>query len=228
MISYSNKYNRKDDSKPTRLTIIRLRFTHSSSGVTCDVSHSSKSDIGSWLDDSCYALFGGLVASSRATQNRGCSQPANTQFVCDYDWWKGSSTLSLADFQLPFHFWHLLQLWNYQPSHIFSHTFGSDGGGCFHACEHFGRMIENLFPACAFFFFFFSVESSSGTLIPLFRPGSVHSGLASCDDCGRVINRFLIVPTLCLDSGIVSPIRLRWVNGACVFGCNLSPALFKE
>ena len=32
---------------------------------------------------------------------------------------------------------------------------------------------------------FFKVEISSRTLIPLFRPGSVHGGSASLDDCGR-------------------------------------------
>ena len=36
------------------------------------------------------------------------------------------------------------------------------------------------------FFFFFWVEISSRKLIPQFRPGSVHSGSASCDDCDRV------------------------------------------
>ena len=33
----------------------------------------------------------------------------------------------------------------------------------------------------------FKVETSSRTLIPLLRPGSVHSGSASCDDCGCVL-----------------------------------------
>ena len=48
-------------------------------------------------------------------------------------------------------------------------------------------MLENSFPACAFFFFFFlKVEISSRTLIPLFRPGSFHSGSASSDDCDRL------------------------------------------
>ena len=36
------------------------------------------------------------------------------------------------------------------------------------------------------FFFFFKVEISLCTLIPLFMPGSVHSGSASSDDCGRL------------------------------------------
>ena len=44
-------------------------------------------------------------------------------------------------------------------------------------------MFDNLFPACAFFF---KVEISWRTLIPLSRPGSVHSGSASCDDCAKV------------------------------------------
>ena len=50
------------------------------------------------------------------------------------------------------------------------------GVGFFLACEDFGRMFD--FPACTFFFFF-EVEISSHTLIPLFMPGSVHSGSAS-------------------------------------------------
>ena len=50
------------------------------------------------------------------------------------------------------------------------------------------------FPACAFlFFFFFEVEITSRTLIPLFRPGSVHSGSASWDDCDRVFLEELCV-----------------------------------
>ena len=35
-------------------------------------------------------------------------------------------------------------------------------------------------------FFLLKVEISSCTLIPFFRSGSVHSGLASWDDCGRL------------------------------------------
>ena len=35
-------------------------------------------------------------------------------------------------------------------------------------------------------FFFFKVEINLHKLIPLFRPGSVHSGSASRDDCDRV------------------------------------------
>ena len=35
------------------------------------------------------------------------------------------------------------------------------------------------------------------------------------------------VSTLCLES-IVSPLRLRWVKGVCMFRCNLPPALLAE
>ena len=48
-------------------------------------------------------------------------------------------------------------------------------------------MVDNLFPASAFFLLlFFKVEISLLTLIPLFTPGLVHSGSASSDDCDRV------------------------------------------
>ena len=63
-------------------------------------------------------------------------------------------------------------------------VFTGGGGGFFLASEDFGRMC-NLFPTSAFFFFF-KVEIRSCTLIPLLRPGSVHSGLASWEDCGWV------------------------------------------
>ena len=66
-------------------------------------------------------------------------------------------------------------------------------------------------------------------------PGSVYSGLASRDVCERVFPDELrvssfsdSVPTLCLDSSIVSPLRLRWVKGVCMFRCNLPAALLAE
>ena len=64
------------------------------------------------------------------------------------------------------------------------------GGGFFLACEDLGSMFDNSLPACAFFF---NVEISSRTLISLFRPGSVHSGSASSDDCDRVFPDELLV-----------------------------------
>ena len=107
------------------------------------------------------------------------------------------------------------------------------GGGLFLACEDFGRIFDHLFPACAFFVFVFEMEISSRTLISPLRPGSVHSGSASWDDCGRMFPDKLCLSsfpdrfhTLCLNNGIVSPLRLRWVKGVCVFQFKLPPALF--
>ena len=84
-------------------------------------------------------------------------------------------------------------------------------------------------------FFFFLVETSSRTLIKLSRPGSVHSGSASWDDCDRLFPDELLVssfpdrfPTLWLDSGIISPFRLRWVKGVCLFRWNLQLALLAQ
>ena len=80
--------------------------------------------------------------------------------------------------------------------------------------QGFWRMFYHSFPACAFFSLsFFKVEISSCTLIPLFRPGSVHSSSVSWGDCGQAfpdrlrVNSFLDMtrshnPKLCLDSRV--------------------------
>ena len=64
-----------------------------------------------------------------------------------------------------------------------SRSCGGGSGGFFLACKDFGRMFDYSFPTCTFFF---KVEISLRTLIPLFRPGSVHSGSAGWDDCDQV------------------------------------------
>ena len=51
------------------------------------------------------------------------------------------------------------------------------GGGFFLTCEDLGGRFDDSFSVSAFFFF--QVDISSCTLIPQFRPGSVHSGSAS-------------------------------------------------
>ena len=75
------------------------------------------------------------------------------------------------------------------------------GGGCakwswwlFLVCDDFGKMFDNLFHTCAFFFF--KAEISSCTPIPLFRPGSVHSGSVNWDDCDWVFPDKLCVRLL--------------------------------
>ena len=51
----------------------------------------------------------------------------------------------------------------------------------FLACENIGRTFDKSFPACVFLFCFLFclMEISSRKLIPLSKPGSVHSGSAS-------------------------------------------------
>ena len=96
------------------------------------------------------------------------------------------------------------------------------------------RIWENVQQFIPHLCFFFKVEISSCKLIPLFWPGSVHSGLASWDDCNWVFPDELHVSLFpdrfphCLDSDIVSPIQLWWVNGVCMLRCNLPPALLAE
>ena len=55
------------------------------------------------------------------------------------------------------------------------------GRDIFLACKEFGGRFDDSFPACTFF----KTEISWHSSIPLFRPGSVHGGSASWDDCGQ-------------------------------------------
>ena len=50
----------------------------------------------------------------------------------------------------------------------------------------FWQNVRPLIPCLRFYFWFLEVEISSPALIPLFMPGSVHSGSASWDDWGRM------------------------------------------
>ena len=60
---------------------------------------------------------------------------------------------------------------------------GGGGGGFFLACEDFGENVRPFIPRQRFFVVVvvvcLEVKTSSRTLIPLFMPGSVHSGSAS-------------------------------------------------
>ena len=82
---------------------------------------------------------------------------------------------------------------------------------------------------------FFKVEISWRTLNPLFRPGSVHSGLASWCDCDRVLpdelrvssfsNRF---PHCTWTEAQTAHSDFVGSRGVCVFRCNHPPALLAE
>ena len=58
-----------------------------------------------------------------------------------------------------------------------------NGGGFFLTFEGFGEGLTIHSPLVLFFFFFLKVEISSHSLVPLFSPGSVHSGSASWGNC---------------------------------------------
>ena len=97
-------------------------------------------------------------------------------------------------------------------------------------------MFDTSFPVCACFvvvvvavvfllvFFFLEVEHSSHTLIPLFMSGSVHSGSASRDDWPNVPREVACE----LDCGIVSPPRLRWVDGVSVLSVTCHPQFWQN
>ena len=110
------------------------------------------------------------------------------------------------------------------------HKTGS--GGFFLVCEDFGRIINHSFPTCTLKKFSLKVEINLCKLIPLFRPGSAHSGSASWADCDQVFLMSCVwarfPDTLCQDRGTVSPLRLCWVKGVWMFRCNLPPALLAE
>ena len=85
-----------------------------------------------------------------------------------------------------------------------------------------------------YYYFFCKVKISSGTLILLFRPGSIPSGSelrrlwpnvpwqVACElDSGYVSTR-------CLDKGIASLLRIQWVKGVWVYRCKLPLALLTE
>ena len=80
-----------------------------------------------------------------------------------------------------------VQVWVFSMciSFFLSFFLSSPGGsGFFFAFEDFGRECWTIHSQPAFLFLFFFKVISSRSLIPLFMPGSVHSGLASWDDCG--------------------------------------------
>ena len=101
---------------------------------------------------------------------------------------------------------------------------------------HVWEFWENVwsFIPCQHFFPSPKVEISLWKLILLFRLGSVHSGSATWDTCNWAFPDKLFVSSfpgrfpLCLDRCIVSPLRLQWVKGVCVFRCNLPSAILAE
>ena len=80
----------------------------------------------------------------------------------------------------------------------------------------------------ALYLLLFKVEISTYTLIPFFRPESVHSGLVSWHDCGQVFPDELHVslfpdrfPHYAWTAAVI-PLQLCWIKGVFVFSaCHL-------
>ena len=88
---------------------------------------------------------------------------------------------------------------------------------------------------CAFFFFFFwsgyKLEHTNSTLFVRISPQWLSELRRLWPSVPWQVACELVswlVPTPCLDSGIVSPLRLRWVKDVWVFRFNLPPALLAE
>ena len=87
--------------------------------------------------------------------------------------------------------WGNAQLvWSSSLLHVFGLVFLSFllGVGFFLTCENLGRMFDNSFHTCVFVVVVVVVlvEIKSCTFFPFIWPGSVHSGSASWDDCGKM------------------------------------------
>ena len=103
-----------------------------------------------------------------------------------------------------------------------------------HSCfEDLGGKFTDWFHACNFFFFFLKWRSARAYLfLSLGQDRSTvalwaEMTVAVCSLTSWVWAGFPEVPKLCLDS-IVSPLKLHWVKGVCMFRCNLPTALLTE
>ena len=91
------------------------------------------------------------------------------------------------------------------------------GSGFLLALDDLGERLDNSFPACTFIFY---VEISSHASVSQFRPGLVHGGLASWDDCSQAFHYTnmstayhklweVSVPRLILNLGYPVPIHFE-------------------
>ena len=149
---------------------------------------------------------------------------------------------------LPLRFWRNLVI--FHCTCLSMHTFFSFLVGLYGLNKY--MMVVEAFPSLArilgecstihsppalfsFCFCFFEVEISSRTLIPLFRPGSVLSGSASWDDCGRKFPDKLRVssfpdgfPHYAWAAAWSAHSDFVFFKGVYMFRCDLAPALLAE
>ena len=104
-------------------------------------------------------------------------------------------------------------------------------GALFLACEVLGKMFDDSFPRPALLFFFFQWRSARAHWFHSSCQGQstvalrAETTVAECSLTSCLWARFQIgshtMPGQL--SGIASPLRLRWIEGVCVFRCNLPP-----
>ena len=85
-------------------------------------------------------------------------------------------------------------------------------------------------PALKMFFLYWSWDWFAHTNSTPHARGSVHSGLASWDDCGQMFPDKLRVSSFPdrFPHYALTEAYFVWVKGVCVFRCNLPPALLAE
>ena len=123
-------------------------------------------------------LFSSISPPSRLFNVKNCSFFMSYCSLCLYFW-----SLSLS---LPLSFSFILLLFLFCFCFVLHYTLKcfvpfEDWWWVFPCLRGFWENVWAFIPCLRFFFFFFEVEISLRTLIPLFMPGSVHSGSASWD-----------------------------------------------
>ena len=107
------------------------------------------------------------------------------------------------------------------------------GGGFLFVCEDFGRMFDHSFSACAFFFFFLSRLARTHSFHSLGQDQSTvaHQAKKSVAECSLTSCMwacFQIASHTMPGQQHTQPSLFHWVKGACVYRCNLPPALLAE
>ena len=97
-------------------------------------------------------------------------------------------------------------------------TMSSASGDCgfFLACQDFGTTFDHSFPACIFFFFLKR------------RLACTHQFLSLRQDQSTVVKRAETTVAECSLTSCVWACFQHWIQGACVFRCNLPPRLLAE
>ena len=114
-----------------------------------------------------------------------------------------------------------------------THTSIFSSAGFFLWGEDFGRKFDHSLPACTFFLFWSGDYTVHANITLSCQDQSTvaqsaEMTVAKCSLTSCVWACFWISSHTMPGTIIVSPLRLRWVKGVCVFRYNLPPALLAE